>query len=74
MKVRVGLFEKVISEKRPEGGEGMSFVDIGGGRILGTRDGPVQPPEVDVCLICSSSLEEVRMGEREGVSGESHWR
>ena len=72
--VRAGLIEKVTSEKRPEGGEGMSFVDTGGGHILGTRDGSVQPPEVDVCLICSSSLEEVRMGEREGVSGESHWR
>ena len=52
----------------------MSFVDIGEGSILGTTDGPVQPPEVDVCLICSSSLEEVRMGEREGGSGESRRR
>lgn len=39
--------------------------------ILGTGDGPVQTPEVEVCLICSSSVKEARMGGIERASGES---
>lgn len=69
--VKVSLIEKVTSEKRPEGSEGMSLVHILGESILGLGDGPVQTPEVEVCLLCSSSIEEASMGGREGTSGEN---
>lgn len=49
----------------------MSLVHIWGKRILGPGDGPVQTPEVEVCLQCSSIIKEARMGRIEGTNGEN---
>lgn len=46
-------------------------MDIRGESVLGTGDGPVQSPEVEVCLICLNSIKEASMGGTEEASGES---
>lgn len=49
----------------------MSLVDIWEESSLGTTVGPVQTPELEVCLISSSSRKKASMDKTEGASGES---
>ena len=55
--VWAGLTEKVVSEKRPEEGEGENHGGIWGKSVPGRRNSKREGPEVTASLVCSGSSE-----------------